>query len=1376
MPERFRANPGHVGIAFQLDEGLRLPSIQSGRAGWLSPEQRTDIDNLTINVNTRLRLAADADRDAMAKRIQTEMDNMGYGNLMTVHPFPINYADTAEGGAGFLAMPGDFVSLPRPKMRMKGVNTNRTWGRVLQWLDSGLFDSDNVAVQRFLRIQPGESRSAYGLRMSSILPGIDTKTALMSMSSAGPSMLAHGAMDTHGVRYTAQSALKRGELGNYWQDLTGVEFLPTSDHTVFEAATKQNTRNWNLSPHEPEEFVNNKVFLNAEGDTGFMVTPEGDLQNVFSNSKVRGAGRAGVERAIAEGAVTLDAYDGFLPGYYAQHGFRETGRVRFVDEFAPEGYDIATQGRPDIVFMARTGATDNVPGTNYFDDWDEAKAHSRTMVPKQDPGAVPVRAGSTPVPPGKIRAYHYTRDIDSVEKTGLDVQYAKGETYGEPNALWFSTSKPNDDTTSYVEVFLDPSELDIGSVNPTRITKDEAGNVVSEWDQQTLDDMMEKGGNFTIYGDRVGPERFVTVSRPRNYRLTYMVENYPPGSAQADEWIKTDAEFVRGLDPDYQWAMDEFVRLHEAAAGTPQAGLLDRLTPSYAAKLRKALQSGGDEFPAPSSKRVYLVPSGMRKKPWSPAKLQAMRDNLHLIPDPEARALYDDDEVLRYVSETDGKVNIWEGGDYAVMEEYFSTTLRADEVRKLRDAGHNEAADAVEAMTGAEWQWFKWDHIRSGKGTPLDPHVGVTVGADTVQPRTGGELDRAIRVNRLGSPFDPHMGALFQQMDGKIMGAAQFDKDGRAMLLATQHADSRTGMHELAHVIEGTLDPSMRNKVMAQFREATGSTRQQWNRDVSEWWADEFLRYIRGGSLRGMDPTLRSSFEYFRKTIGGVEATIKAQAAERAATAGRASAIKRATKAIERTTTPARDAEKMANAAMRELESRNRELRRARGRAGIDTLESKARALQDEVTLADQNLRDAKAAVRAATQEVKQARVRAKEALGSRSAGGAATGVNRKIAAQRIAEARVGAADAALGKARKRSVEANRKLAGAKRRTPTGDYVKARDQAKAKADKLSAKAAVSKKAADDARAALDEARRMPTKPPKVRVERPVISDSMQQVFDDVLRPKVEPDTKWGPGSPIDASAHYDIQEEAAYQAAQLALSRAEENAFTLHYYKRGRSMVERSVNHPYLGLYPASYMWGKVLPELLRFLLVKPFGLDAPLGGLLLANNIYRQTLMQQQYNEDFRKDMLGNTDAFHMLSLLLPASPWEVPVNAPLWMRRISENGLTYEQKLKDLTAKYGDQPIPDEEMPPLMDMASHGRTVRDMLSYAFVPAVEQITGGAGTIFGAADTGLRDAAQGVEGILKAGNAPPPVPLEPEVVAPLPDRTTLPSAEQGYQP
>ena len=47
------------------------------------------------------------------------------------------------------------------------------------------------------------------------------------------------------------------------------------------------------------------------------------------------------------------------------------------------------------------------------------------------------------------------------------------------------------------------------------------------------------------------------------------------------------------------------------------------------------------------------------------------------------------------------------------------------------------------------------------------------------------------------------------------------------------------------------------------------------------------------------------------------------------------------------------------------------------------------------------------------------------------------------------------------------------------------------------------------------------------------------------------------------------------------QAARQVVRSSWEEAHGTQYYKHDRSMVERSINHPYIGLYPASYMWGE---------------------------------------------------------------------------------------------------------------------------------------------------------------------------------------------------
>jgi len=82
---------------------------------------------------------------------------------------------------------------------------------------------------------------------------------------------------------------------------------------------------------------------------------QSDLQNLFNNGGPPGADTDALLHAVEHGAQTLDCFDGFLPKLYATAGFVATGRIKFVDAYAPTGWNFARDGRPDVVFMAYQG-------------------------------------------------------------------------------------------------------------------------------------------------------------------------------------------------------------------------------------------------------------------------------------------------------------------------------------------------------------------------------------------------------------------------------------------------------------------------------------------------------------------------------------------------------------------------------------------------------------------------------------------------------------------------------------------------------------------------------------------------------------------------------------------------------------------------------------------------------------------------------------------------------------------------------------------------------------------------------------------------------------------------------------------------------------
>jgi hypothetical protein len=137
----------------------------------------------------------------------------------------------------------------------------------------------------------------------------------------------------------------------------------------------------------------------------------------------------------------------------------------------------------------------------------------------------PVAAGSTPIPPGMVRGYHYTSNLDAVLQTGLSTTYARGSTYGEPNVIWFSSQKPHD-YKHYVEVFLKPEELGIGRVH----SRDKTPT------QEEIDRFNQAGGNFTTLLLEIPASRFVTHHRPWHAKFQHLMQEYPPEDLTAPRW------------------------------------------------------------------------------------------------------------------------------------------------------------------------------------------------------------------------------------------------------------------------------------------------------------------------------------------------------------------------------------------------------------------------------------------------------------------------------------------------------------------------------------------------------------------------------------------------------------------------------------------------------------------------------------------------------------------------------------------------------------------------------------------------------------------------------------------------------------------------
>ena len=92
------------------------------------------------------------------------------------------------------------------------------------------------------------------------------------------------------------------------------------------------------TPLDECNFEGKCTFLSDDKKSGFVLSHNGELTNVFSTRK--GRGDELMYYALAHGAKHLDCFDGYLVSFYSKHGFEEYNREANWDE-----------GQPDVVYM-----------------------------------------------------------------------------------------------------------------------------------------------------------------------------------------------------------------------------------------------------------------------------------------------------------------------------------------------------------------------------------------------------------------------------------------------------------------------------------------------------------------------------------------------------------------------------------------------------------------------------------------------------------------------------------------------------------------------------------------------------------------------------------------------------------------------------------------------------------------------------------------------------------------------------------------------------------------------------------------------------------------------------------------------------------------
>lgn len=127
-------------------------------------------------------------------------------------------------------------------------------------------------------------------------------------------------------------------------------------HEAISGLKEGNKFSASVHVYDVAEYAGMRMFLTENGNAGFALKPDGDIISVFSKGDAKGSVGSMLEIAKQAGGTKLDCFDTVLPEIYGKHGFEAVARMKWNDEFAPEGWDKTTfskfnGGEPDVVFM-----------------------------------------------------------------------------------------------------------------------------------------------------------------------------------------------------------------------------------------------------------------------------------------------------------------------------------------------------------------------------------------------------------------------------------------------------------------------------------------------------------------------------------------------------------------------------------------------------------------------------------------------------------------------------------------------------------------------------------------------------------------------------------------------------------------------------------------------------------------------------------------------------------------------------------------------------------------------------------------------------------------------------------------------------------------
>jgi hypothetical protein len=130
-----------------------------------------------------------------------------------------------------------------------------------------------------------------------------------------------------------------------------------------EALREGNPHASSVYVYSHDEYAEMRLFVTDDGRSGVALKDD-EIVSLYAHQDGNhpGAANSMLETAVAAGGRRLDCFDTVLPAIYAKSGFVPVARLKWDDDYAPDGWDYELYqryngGRPDVVFMAHDPAS-----------------------------------------------------------------------------------------------------------------------------------------------------------------------------------------------------------------------------------------------------------------------------------------------------------------------------------------------------------------------------------------------------------------------------------------------------------------------------------------------------------------------------------------------------------------------------------------------------------------------------------------------------------------------------------------------------------------------------------------------------------------------------------------------------------------------------------------------------------------------------------------------------------------------------------------------------------------------------------------------------------------------------------------------------------